>query len=66
MLKAETAEDKGVNVEVQAESQKQISNELLGMLISLEQEGYGFAVMIAITGYKRYLISQEGKEDVEQ
>lgn len=62
MLKAETTDDKGVNVEVQAESQKQISNELLGMLISLEQEGYDFSVMIAITGYKRYLISEESKD----
>lgn len=62
MLKAETTEDKGVNVEVQAESQRQISNELLGMLISLEQEGYNFAVMIAITGYKRYLIDKENKD----
>lgn len=62
MLKAETAEDKGVNVEVQAESQRQISNELLGMLISLEQEGYDYAVMIAITGYKRYLIDKENKD----
>lgn len=64
MLKAETTEDKGVNVEVQAESQRQISNELLGMLISLEQEGYNSVVAIACIGYSKYLMSRR-YEDAE-
>lgn len=62
MLKVESQEGKGVDVEIQAKNAKQISNELLGLLMSLEQEGYDIAAKIAILGYKLYLKNKEHKD----
>lgn len=62
MLKTESDAD-GVRVDIQAESKRQIMDELLALFISLEEDGYDSAIILAILGYKRYLTREERKDD---
>lgn len=58
MFKSESDAD-GVRVDIQAESTRQIMDELLALFISLEEDGFDSAIILAIIAYKRYLIRKE-------
>lgn len=65
MLKTESDAD-GVRVDIQAESKRQIMDELLALFISLEEDGYDSAIILAIIGYKRYLMREEHDDAVHK
>lgn len=58
MLRTES-DAEGVRVDIQVESKRQIMDELLALFISLEEDGYDSAIILAIMGYKKYLMSKE-------